>query len=210
MTKTRVPVGNEILELHHVKDLDALMDHMTPQEEADHKMPYYGKLWPASIALARWTWRNLDLWGKDVMDLGCGIGLTGIAAHKKGARVYFADYFSQAIEIAAINAKKNGCEGQEFGLLDWRNANFVRQFDCVLASDILYEERNHEPIWALLKRCVVPGGFAVISDPKRPPSQKFFEKAQNHSFMLEKWELSVQLPDLKLPIDIVKLSKGQK
>lgn len=204
-SRRRVPVGAEMLELRHVRDIDALIDRMTPEELRDEKIPYYGQLWPASVGLARWLWRNREPRGKRVLDLGCGVGLPGIVAARKGARVLFADYFPEALDLARENARRNGCSGQEFLPVDWRDRGFRRTFDLILASDVLYEARNHEPVLDFL-RCSLPAdGEAVIADPGRPKSMNFFEMAAPF-FKQRAEEVAVQERELTIQVTIVSMS----
>lgn len=58
---------------------------MTDQGDRD---PYWCRPWPSAIALAQLILQNPDLVrGKRVCDIGCGLGLAGIAAALSG------DYF---------------------------------------------------------------------------------------------------------------------
>lgn len=202
IVRRRIPVGGEMLELRCVRDLDALIDRMTVSELADEKMPYYGQLWPSSIALARWVWKSRSLEGKDVMDLGCGVGLAGIAAARKGARVIFADYFPEALDLARDNARQNGCANVEFLHVDWRDPHFFRACDVILAADVLYEARNHEPIRRFFSRNLRPGGMAAISDPQRPNSKPFFDSLAGEVAVSSE-TVSVQDKDRTIPVDIV-------
>ncbi|MDA8585192.1 methyltransferase [Rhodobacteraceae bacterium] len=49
-----------------------------------------------------------DLTGKHVLDVGCGTGILGIAAAKKGARVACSDINRDAVDITLANATLNG------------------------------------------------------------------------------------------------------
>lgn len=66
-----------------------------------------------SHATTRMCLDLLDVEGKDVIDVGCGSGILGIAAKLCGARsVYMCDIDSQAVEFAKSNAALNGVEAQ--------------------------------------------------------------------------------------------------
>lgn len=206
IVRRRVPVGGEILELRCVRDIDALIDRMTPSEIADEKLPYYGQLWPASIALARWLWRRPDLAGKEILDLGCGVGLQGIVAARKGAKLVFADYFPEALDLARENARSLAVKDAEFLHLDWRDRDFFRRFDVILASDVLYEARNHEPIRLFLQRALRPSGEAVIADPLRPNSKMFFESVAAE-FAVRFEEIPVQDKDVTITVSIAQMKR---
>lgn len=209
IVRRRIPVGGEILDLRCVRDIDSLIDRMTPSELADEKMPYYGQLWPASIALARWLWKRRDLAGKEILELGCGVGLSGIVAARAGAKLVFADYFPEALDLARDNARRLGVTNAEFLHLDWRDRGFMRRFDRILASDVLYEARNHDPIRAFLARALRPGGDAVIADPQRPNSKPFFEAAAA-DFVVHLEEMPVQEKETTLTVSIAHMQPRVK
>jgi hypothetical protein len=50
-------------------------------------------------------------------------------------------------------------------------------FPVVLASDILYEARDIEPLLALTARIVAPGGTLWLAEPGRPIAREFVARA---------------------------------
>lgn len=61
-----------------------------------------------SHATTRMCLELMDVEGKDVIDVGCGSGILGIAAKICGAKsVYMCDIDAQAVEFATKNAKLN-------------------------------------------------------------------------------------------------------
>src|SRR5438067_209367 len=64
------------------RDLDALVAEVTQEEfeRSDERLPYFGTLWPAAEALAAHLLAGPGLDGKQVLDLGCGLGACGLAA----------------------------------------------------------------------------------------------------------------------------------
>lgn len=64
-----------------------------------------------SHATTRMCLELMDAFGKDVIDVGCGSGILGIAAKICGAKsVYMCDIDEQAVEFAAKNAALNRVE----------------------------------------------------------------------------------------------------
>lgn len=61
-----------------------------------------------SHATTRMCLELMDVEGKDVIDVGCGSGILGIAAKICGAKsVYMCDIDAQAVEFATKNAELN-------------------------------------------------------------------------------------------------------
>ena len=145
----------------------------------DDYMPYWAYLWPGANMLAEVVvqcWGDAD--GKareaEVLELGCGLGLGGLAAMSLGFRVCFSDYDPDALEFVGRSVRENGLAPDRFTtlLLDWRNPPDVR-FDRIIAADVLYEKRLVPLVAHVLARMLVPGGEALIATPYRISAEDF-------------------------------------
>jgi predicted nicotinamide N-methyase len=158
------------------RDSEALLDdHAFEQEEF---LPYWAELWPSGVALARAVGTRA-LSGRRVVELGCGLGLPAIAAALAGGRVLATDWSAAAVERAADNARRNDAEIETL-VCSWTAPGPIEQrgpWDLVLASDVLYERRDVDPLLAVLPRLLAPAGEAWIADPGRPPAAGFLERA---------------------------------
>lgn len=109
--------------------------------------------------------------GLDAVEVGCGLGLPGIAALSRGLRVTFSDYDPVALQFAAHNAQLNGYRDFQVLRLDWRNPPAAVAWPIVLASDLIYELRSVQPLVVLIQRILQPGGVCLLTDQDRVPSQ---------------------------------------
>jgi predicted nicotinamide N-methyase len=170
-----------------IADLDVLLEEVDPVTFAeDERLPYWAELWPSSVALARYTAQCLDVSGRQVLELGCGLGLVGVVAALQGARVLCTDYEPDALAFARHNARCNASRGIRFRLVDWRQPALHRRYDYILASDVIYEARNFGPLVALLQRFLARRGAAVFSEPGRPNAIPFFALLRQRGFRYEK------------------------
>src|SRR5437762_3813775 len=89
---------------------DKLLDHPAIRSAfaADEYMPYWADLWPAARMLAKAILRERWEPGRTALEVGCGLGLPGIAALSQGLHVLFSDYDATALRFAADNARLNG------------------------------------------------------------------------------------------------------
>jgi predicted nicotinamide N-methyase len=137
---------------------------------ADEYLPYWADLWPAARMLAKAIVRQSWPAGQEALEVGCGLGLPGIAALAMGLRVTFSDYDATALRFAAENARVNGFEEFQLLQLDWRHPPADLRAPVILASDVLYEQRNVAPLVALIKHVLAPGGLCLLTDQDRVPS----------------------------------------
>ena len=88
----------------------------------------------------------------------------------RGLRVTFSDYDATALHFAARNARLNGFDDFTTVRLDWRRPPDSLRVPVVLASDLLYELRNVEPLVGLIKKVLLPDGVCLLTDQDRVPS----------------------------------------
>lgn len=166
---------------------DLLLNDPTVQKanEVDDYMPYWADIWPASRMMAKAILRMPeDEWpaGAEVLELGCGLGVAGLAALHRGRRVVFSDYDLTALEFAAQNAKWNGFSDYETLPLDWRVPPTDRKFQVILAADLIYEAVKHGPLLTLLRHMLAPDGVAWFTDPDRISSEAFRQQLPSCGF----------------------------
>src|SRR5438067_1885064 len=151
---------------------DRLLDHpaILSAFAADEYLPYWADLWPAARMLAKAILRSTWTPGLEVLEIGCGLGLPGIAALSAGLHVTFSDYDATALRFAADNALLNGFADFKLLQLDWRSPPADLKVPVVVGSDLIYELRNVAPLVALLRQVLQPGGVCLLTDQDRVPS----------------------------------------
>jgi predicted nicotinamide N-methyase len=189
----RIAVAGATLDVLRPRDPEALLS----EEAFAHEefLPYWAELWPsAPVLAARLAERGVR--GLPTLELGCGLGVTGLAAAALGAEVTATDWAPDALELLARNARRNGLR-LAVRRLDWFAAPDAPLFGdagpppprdgwpLVIAADVLYEARNRGPLLATLDRVVAADGEAWIADPGRRPAEAFWPLARAAG-----WELT--------------------
>jgi ETFB lysine methyltransferase len=152
---------------------DHLMDQPAVRSAfaADEYLPYWADLWPAARMLAKVIISEPWIAGTEALEIGCGLGLPGVVALSVGLRVTFSDYDPTALRFAADNARLNGFSDVKTLQLDWRRPPGDLKVPVLLASDLVYEQRNVEPLVNLIAKALAPGGICLLTDQDRLPSQ---------------------------------------
>jgi predicted nicotinamide N-methyase len=138
----------------------------------DEYMPYWTDLWPAARMLAKAILREPWDDGLHALEIGCGLGLPGVAALARGLAVTFTDYDLTALRFAEINARSNGFSQFDLLPLDWRNPPADLRVPVVLGSDLIFEARNVDPLVALIRKILLPDGVCLLTDQDRIPSER--------------------------------------
>ena len=192
-TETLLEVPGHRVRMTRVADAEALLAEIEPTTFAeDERLPYWAELWPSAVALSHYLVRHLDLRGRRVLELGCGLGLVSVVAALQGGRVLCTDHEEAALAFARRNAQGNACRGVRFRLVDWCRPALRRRYDCILAADVVYEARSFAPLTALLQRYLARGGMAAIAEPGRVNAAPFFSRLKERGFVYRRFTQRVQ------------------
>ena len=175
----------------------------------DERLPYWADVWPSSIILAE-KLLELDGSGRTALELGCGVGLSTLAATSAGFDVLSTDYYEDALDVTRANVFRNLGTTARTRMVDWRHfPEDLGAFDLVFASDVLYEKEYAELLPGLLRRLLVPGGIALIADPGRVAAPVFVEACAIHRLDTRKKETRpFEAGQIKHKIDIYEIARG--
>ena len=175
----------------------------------DERLPYWADVWPSSLILAG-KLLAMKGRGKTALELGCGVGLSTLAATKAGYDVLSTDYYEDALDVTRANVFRNLGKLARTRLVDWRHLpNDLGQFDLVFASDVLYEKEYAELLPVILDRVLVPGGTALIADPGRVAAPIFVEACgPNGLLILSKETQPFEAGEIKQQIDLYQIGRA--
>ena len=176
VVETRVDVGSRAFVIRHPASAEELISE--EDFERDERLPYWADIWPSARVLAGRLLEENGA-GRSLIELGCGAGLVSAAAALAGFDVTATDYYEDALRFARVNASRNTGHAIETLLLDWRDIpSDVGPFDCVVASDVLYERAYGALVAGALARLLAPKGFALVADPGRISRDDFLRSLE--------------------------------
>jgi ETFB lysine methyltransferase len=176
----------------------------------DERLPYWADVWPSSLVLAGRLLR-LQGRGRTALELGCGVGLSTLAATKAGFDVLATDYYEDALDVTRANVFRNLGTLARTRLVDWRHLpTDLGAFDLVFASDVLYEIEYAELLPVLLRRLLAPAGIALIADPGRVAAPVFVEAcAANRLVVRDKETHPFEAGEIKQQIDVYEIGRDR-
>ncbi len=187
----RLPESGAVYRITRPTDVDRLIDAMA--DDPEENLPHWAEVWPSGIALADAILAEPELVrGRRVLELGCGLGTTAIAALCTGADLTVSDYAPGALALCRHNARLNAGREPVAVQVNWRSPSdeFLELvcdgFAVVLAADVLYEARDIEPLLTLVDRVVAPGGMLWLAEPGRPIAREFVKRTVGHMWRVER------------------------
>ena len=145
-----------------------------------------------------------DLPGRPVLDLGCGMGLTGTVCAALGANVLMADLETAPLLFARLNSlpwRKRVRTRQ----LNWQTDRLGERFDLIVGADILYERSQWEFLDAFWQHHLAPGGELVLGEPGRGTGDAFLDWAPARGWALHRADRKV--PTRETPVRVLTLRR---
>jgi len=169
-------------------------------QDFDHKVKKYdvikgvneggAKIWECSIDLMKYMQETNLFKDKLVMELGCGIGMPGLLAHKMGAKsVHFQDYNTEVLVDHTVpstillmpeTTDLDSLTGARFNEVSQANSldkvfkfysgdwsffvdSLKTKYDVILTSETIYEEENYKSLHDILKHILADNGFVLLA-----------------------------------------------
>jgi predicted nicotinamide N-methyase len=202
-------IGSRHLTLLRVKDLERYVDRAALLKDDTEEPPYWAHLWTGALTLARYVEAHVECQDLSVLDLGCGLGLTGIVAGLKGGRVTFADKEPAALMFAAANAQHNGCAAFETRTLDFTKETLAQRYSLILGAEILYDRPTFAALAAFLAGHLKEHGRALFADARRTNTEEFYRCLERVGLRWEREEMKEREDRLPLVVSIVKIYRNE-
>ena len=197
-----VTVGDERVALWQVVDLERHVDRAALLGAEDPpEPPYWAHLWSGARVLADVVPQRAGT----VLEIGCGLGLPGLVAARRGARVTFLDRGPAALAFVRASATANAVVDARLVVADATGAALRARFDLVLVAELLYDRALFGSLASALARWIVPGGRALLSDAGRTDTRAFYPaleaaglrwRAEEHVVREERLPVTVRLVEI--------------
>lgn len=169
-------VGGQRYTLRALSDRQQFADHHGLAQKAGIPpalWSLFGQMWPAGRVLAR-AMADIDIRGKRILEIGCGLALSSIVLHRRGADVLASDHHPLAEPFLRYNAGLNALTPVPYCSLPWDEDHpALGHFDLIIGSDVLYERDHAALLAAFVSRHACAHGEIVITDPGRGNSGAF-------------------------------------
>ena len=147
---------------------DAAVSHSKIETPDKSELKYRGANRLIRRSMVRAAMVSRYIWGKDVVDIGCGGGFMVEAMRRFRARAVGVDLNPQRIAFAARRYSKNQyfCESIE------KFPDRDLTFDFVYTSRVIEHVYDVNDFMSVFARITRPGGFAYVRTPDRDDRRK--------------------------------------
>ena len=170
-----ISIRGKTLELYGTNDWDTIVENLGEKgEEYIRRFPFWIKVWEASIVLAdHMVQLDLDR-DLNILELGAGMGITGLFLGAFGHRVTITDHEDDAIQLLQMNAERNGLSSVQISKLDWNQPDLTEKYDVICGSELIYKETSIQPLIRFFREWLRPGGTVYLAhDIRRMCMMKF-------------------------------------
>lgn len=171
--------------------------------------PLFGMLWPSGAHLAARVALRPPRAGERILEIGCGLALASLVAHRRGADVTASDCHPLAETFLLENLRLNGLAPLKYRCGHWSDPQAVPtapltsatacavegRFDLIMASDVLYERDANATLARFITRHSSPDAEVWIVDPDRGNRPAFNRQMAAEGFGMNEERLSSEATD---------------
>ncbi len=141
--------------------------------------PLFGLMWPSGQMLAERLGRRV-VGTERILEVGCGLGLASLVAHRRGADITASDHHPLAGAFMAHNASLNALPPLPYRHGDWAAAQLEHaagsegdrtlvngRFDLIVGADLLYDRDASSQLAPFIAAHAAPNAEVWIIDPDR-------------------------------------------
>lgn len=144
--------------------------------------PYWAHVWSGARVMARYLAHETTLRGRDVLEIGCGLGLPGVVAAARGARVTMVDTCAEPLQFVAASAAANAarCATRQD---DFLHLDAGLECDVLLAAEVAYDRERFGDLVGVFDRHLRPAGIGLVADGYRTDTRPFYRALVARGFV---------------------------
>jgi predicted nicotinamide N-methyase len=155
--------------------------------------PLFGLLWPSGLQLAAQLALRPVCANERILEIGCGLALGSLVAHRRGARITASDCHPLAQTFLDKNVLLNGMLPLKYRHGQWGAtpaaplagaSALSERYDLIVGSDLLYERDMPEALARFIDGHAVPDAEVWLVDPNRGHRTVFNRHMAAYGFQL--------------------------
>lgn len=158
------------------------------EEKQLKDFPFWGKCWPAAIALSTFITHHFKLVeDKLVLELAAGLALPSLVVANFAKKVITSDYLLEPLGFVNASIRENNISNIETRIINWQDIPGDLSADVLLLSDINYDPNAFEALDQLLGYFLEKDTLIMLSTPQRIIAKPFIDKWLSFQVMQEEF-----------------------
>lgn len=166
--------------------------------------PLFGMLWPSGVLLAKKMAKRTVYPGQRILEIGCGLAIASLVAHRLGRDVTASDRHPMAGKFLSRNLANNQLPEMTYRYGQWGQTEpacledtgapaLTERYDLVMGSDLLYEPNSPADVAKFIHDHASAKSEVWIMDANRGYRNHFSRHMAEYGFSLAE-EKKIQRP----------------
>ncbi|MEJ2233634.1 MAG: methyltransferase [Syntrophobacterales bacterium] len=203
-----VTVAGRTLKFLRIEDLDEVIYQRLVTNDVDApELPFWGKIWEASILLAAYLAAQPVLPERKILEIGTGLGVSGLFAAACGHDVTLSDHKEEILRFIRANVLLNHLDSVSTIHVDWTQTAPQQQiFDWIVGSEVVYHRPTYDALVEFLLQTLKPHGTIFLAKSTSLPADTFFAKLTQH-FKFKRLDKVMRSEDQEFAISLYAIKR---
>jgi predicted nicotinamide N-methyase len=207
-----VPITVSGLSLRCLKiaDLDEIIiERLETADLNGVELPYWGKIWEASILLAAYLIAQPVVPGRQILEIGTGLGVSGLFAASCGHDVTLSDHKEEIIRFIRANTLLNNLGNVPVIGVDWTQPASNQLYDWIVGSEVVYHRSTYDSLVQFLQHSLKPNGTIFLAKSTSLPANVFFSKLTQY-FKFKQLDKVMRSGDQEFAISLYAIKRKEE
>ncbi len=202
-----ITVSGLSLRCLRIADLDEIiLDCLENGNFNETELPYWGKIWEASILLAAFLMAQPVVPERQILEVGTGLGVSGLFAAACGHAVTLSDHKKEIIRFIRANTLLNKLDKVPVMNVDWTNPSSHQRYDWIVGSEVVYHRPTYDSLVQFFQQTLKPNGTIFLAKSTSLPANVFFSKLTQY-FKFKKLDKVMRSGDQQFAISIYAIKR---
>ncbi|UCG21968.1 MAG: methyltransferase [Deltaproteobacteria bacterium] len=205
-----ITVSGRSLRCLRLADLDEIiLDQLDTGDLDGAELPFWGKIWEASILLAAYLVAQPVMPGRKILEIGTGLGVSGLFAAACGHDVTLSDHKKEIIRFIRANTLLNKLDNVPVINVDWAKPTSNQLYDWIVGSEVVYHRSTYDSLVQFLNQALKPNGTIFLAKSTSLPANVFFSKLTQY-FKFKKLDKVMRSGDQEFAISLYAIKRKEE
>ena len=205
-----ITVSGLSLRCLRIADLDEIiLERLETTDLNGAELPYWGKIWEASILLAAYLIAQPVVPGRKILEIGTGLGVSGLFAASCGHDVTLSDHKEEIIRFIRANTLLNNLDSVPVISVDWTQPASNQLYDWIVGSEVVYHRSTYDSMVQFLQQSLKPSGTIFLAKSTSLPANVFFSKLTQY-FKFKQLDKVMRSGDQEFAISLYAIKRKEE